>query len=342
MRQMVIQEAYSLLKRDDYAPSTMKTKGITIGILLFIAMLSMLPFPVHAGTPTVSASQPWGCNNQTCTRTLSVTAGDWVVVMAAADANCGDTIQSVSDNAGAHYAVAVATTAACVNIYIYYSTPQPSTTTITLSITTTQNEGNFGRAFSVTPSGPLYLYNVGIGSGTYPTAPSISPGVAFSGNAVAFGFVNAFNGGYLGGATGWTAGRTGPSGGGQEMTEYATTAVIGSPVTFNQSCSSDCGVWGDIGIVLSDQPNTVITITTVAACNFFQLQCWWYPMFFMLTYVSLIVVVARVSQVPERDYTGHFLEALSLSTLIAVMMGMISIMFPLIITAVQVIRALRA
>ena len=65
-------------------------------------------------------------------------------------------------------------------------------------------------------------------------------------------------------------------------------------------------------------------------------------MFFMLTYVSLIVVVARVSQVPERDYTGHFLEALSLSTLIAVMMGMISIMFPLIITAVQVIRALRA
>lgn len=93
-------------------------------------------------------------------------------------------------------------------------------------------------------------------------------------------------------------------------------------------------------VVAADFAPSVV-VGTVIPCTFYQLQCWWYPFFFFGVYLSLMVVTARKAEVPEKDYTGHFLEALSIASLLAVIMGMLNIMVPLVMTIVQIVRAIR-
>jgi hypothetical protein len=55
----------------------------------------------------------------------------------------------------------------------------------------------------------------------------------------------------------------------------------------------------------------------------------------------LIAGMAYAVKVPGRDMLGLIMEAFSLASLLAVMLGILNVMFPLIITIVQVVRAIR-
>jgi purine-cytosine permease-like protein len=65
-------------------------------------------------------------------------------------------------------------------------------------------------------------------------------------------------------------------------------------------------------------------------------------MFFFGVYMMMIVGIARAADVPNKDMIGHLLEAFSLASLIGVVFGIMNIMFPLMITLIQVVRAARA
>jgi hypothetical protein len=123
--------------------------------------------------------------------------------------------------------------------------------------------------------------------------------------------------------------------------EYSTS--IASPTSYPMTCGS-CSGSNIVAAALAGAifaPATPAVIVVVP-CTAFQLQCWLYPMFFFGVYMILIVGIARAADVPSRDMVGHLLEAFSIASLIGVIFGIINIMFPLMITLVQVIRAARA
>lgn len=65
-------------------------------------------------------------------------------------------------------------------------------------------------------------------------------------------------------------------------------------------------------------------------------------MFFFGTYLILILGIAKKGNIPDVDIKGFALEAFTIASLLAVIMGMMSVMIPLLVTIVQVIRMIRA
>jgi hypothetical protein len=94
----------------------------------------------------------------------------------------------------------------------------------------------------------------------------------------------------------------------------------------------------EFGIVFGAQP---VQAFTVSACTAFELQCWLYPFFVFGVYMIFIVGMAVSVRVPGRDMTGHLLEAFSLAALLCVIMGILNVMVPLLVTVLQVVRAIR-
>jgi hypothetical protein len=94
------------------------------------------------------------------------------------------------------------------------------------------------------------------------------------------------------------------------------------------------------GVVFGVYPGFQV-IVQVVACTAFQLQCWLYPLFVFGIYMIITTGVARIAKVPFRDYTGHLLEGFSIAALLCVVLGILNIMPALIITVIQVLRAVR-
>lgn len=107
-----------------------------------------------------------------------------------------------------------------------------------------------------------------------------------------------------------------------------------SPTNFQSACTLNFNwiqVAASFGTVATD----------VIPCTAYQLQCWLYPFFVEGIYMVLITGMAKFAQVPSRDVFGHLLEAFTVGGLVCVIMGILNVMIPLIITVVQVVRALR-
>lgn len=119
---------------------------------------------------------------------------------------------------------------------------------------------------------------------------------------------------------------------------YLNAATTWNP---SRSFSGAPGEWAFTASVFGTSSTSVI-ITSVVACNAYQLQCWLYPSFFLGVYLVLMMGITLKGGVSGKDNEGIVLEGLALGSLIAVIMGMISIMIPLLITVVHVIRTLRA
>jgi hypothetical protein len=125
--------------------------------------------------------------------------------------------------------------------------------------------------------------------------------------------------------------------GGAGATIYGNPATFpSSPSDFPAACTASFH-WMEVALVFATQTY----VTQVVPCTAFQLQCWLYPMFVFGVYMILVTGMARIGRVPSSDLTGHLLEAFSLAALLCVIFGILNVMFPLIITVVQVIRAVR-
>lgn len=89
--------------------------------------------------------------------------------------------------------------------------------------------------------------------------------------------------------------------------------------------------------VYADNPVVVIT-----PCTAYELQCWLYPSFFIAVYLLMMMGIAYRGDISSRDMEGVVLEALAIGSLIAVIMGLFSVMIPLFITVLHIVRTLRA
>ena len=118
---------------------------------------------------------------------------------------------------------------------------------------------------------------------------------------------------------------------------------------FNIGGSYPSSIYGTPGTSMGNQAFSVLIFQTpqaapppvVVACSAYNLQCWLYPLFVFGVYMILIGGMAKFAKVPNRDMTGHMLEAFSLAAMLCVLMGILNILVPLLVTVIQVIRALR-
>lgn len=81
--------------------------------------------------------------------------------------------------------------------------------------------------------------------------------------------------------------------------------------------------------------------TVIIPCTAFQLQCWLYPVFFLSVYLVLNIGITWRGQISTEDMEGVIFESLALGSMIAVIMGMVNIMIPLLLTVIQVVRTIR-
>ena len=84
-----------------------------------------------------------------------------------------------------------------------------------------------------------------------------------------------------------------------------------------------------------------IVVTVITACTLFELQCWWYPLLFVGLYAGFILLVSTWLQTSPRGKAHLFLSAVTMGSLVAVIFGIMSIAFPLLMLLLNSIIALR-
>ena len=82
-------------------------------------------------------------------------------------------------------------------------------------------------------------------------------------------------------------------------------------------------------------------LQTVVAPTPFQIEYWLYPFFFFMTYDILVLGFASVGGIGGKDIQWVFLEANTLASLLAVIMGMLNIMIPMFFVGAGIIVVLR-
>lgn len=82
--------------------------------------------------------------------------------------------------------------------------------------------------------------------------------------------------------------------------------------------------------------------TVVIPCTFYQLQCWLYPLFFVSTYFIIICGIAAKSGVEQEALKTLALESLTIGSMLAVIVGLLNIMIPLLLVVIHTVRVLRA
>lgn len=102
-------------------------------------------------------------------------------------------------------------------------------------------------------------------------------------------------------------------------------------------CASCSNGYDTIGIVLGP----AIVVTVITACTLFELQCWWYPLLFIGLYAGFILLVSTWLQASPRGKAHLFLSAVTMGSLVAVIFGIMSIAFPLLMLLLNSIIALR-
>lgn len=79
----------------------------------------------------------------------------------------------------------------------------------------------------------------------------------------------------------------------------------------------------------------------VVACNFFQIQCWWYPFLMYLVVLVPFAMIGVVGKVPSKNMGLLFLGSITYCSLIQVIMDMGTPLFPILLTLAAIAYALR-
>ena len=323
-----------------------------IPVIVVLVTASLLFVPPPASAYTVPNNALLGQGGPSLTASLAVTVantGDFIVVNVQSIAEVGTggfVISTITDTFGDTFTNAVHNfrntnnncgTSSCLLADVWAASSLSSgsdTVLVTFNQTTAGTNMQLVDVAGL-PAGSII--GTAIGTGTSSTFNAATSVPVATGNFADASIYNACDSSSsFAPGSGYTS-----NGGHASFNGDAEWGIPGSPPSSPTNFIAGCGVstfFLEAGVVFGTAPPPVIV---VIPCTAFQLQCWWYPFFFFGVYMILIVGMAVKAKVPKPDLLGLTLEAFSLASLLAVMLGIINIMFPLIITVVQVIRAIR-
>jgi hypothetical protein len=320
-------------------------------VILVTASLLFVPPPANAYTVPNNASMGQGGPSLTASLVVTVAGvGDLITAnVQAGFAIGGDgNIVSITDTFGSIFFQAAhnerklntnCTITACLIADVWAA---PSLGSGADTVLVTYNESSALTAFQLYDAVGVSAFSiVGTATGTgtsslFGTSGSVS---VVAGNFADASIYNACDASSL-----FTAGAGYTAFGGHAPfagdSEYGTPpGPPSSPTVFPAGCGNS-QFYLEAGAVFGAIPAGT-TVIVVIPCTAFQLQCWWYPFFFFGVYMVMILGMAYMAEVPNKDILGLLLESFSIASLLGVMLGIINIMFPLIITIVQVVRAIR-
>ena len=93
-----------------------------------------------------------------------------------------------------------------------------------------------------------------------------------------------------------------------------------------------------IGDVLTANP---LVSTLVIPCNFFQVQCWMYPLLMMSLVGGLMFAAVEPSRPSKEAITYILLASFTFTSAVEVLMGLLPITMPLLLTVIMVVYAWR-
>ena len=108
------------------------------------------------------------------------------------------------------------------------------------------------------------------------------------------------------------------------------TDCLGVQVTVNSVQTLNTGV------LCGAQGIANVTVYVVVACNFFQLQCWLYPLFFMGMYSAFFIGVGLGLEVSEKGFIYLIFSGLTMASIIEVQMGIMTPLLPIILIVLVV------
>ena len=79
----------------------------------------------------------------------------------------------------------------------------------------------------------------------------------------------------------------------------------------------------------------------VISCNWFQLQCWWFPSLMLILFLSIPLSVAIKGEAERKGIAYISLVSLAFGSGIEVMMGIMTIAMPLVLTVAAIVYAWR-
>jgi hypothetical protein len=104
---------------------------------------------------------------------------------------------------------------------------------------------------------------------------------------------------------------------------------LGVQITINSSPTLNTGV-------LCGAPAPSV-VTVVVACNFFEFQCWWFPMIFMGIYFGMAVGIGAAFEVSDKDFMYLILSLTTFGSLVCVNLGIMTPMLPILLLAGNII-----
>lgn len=315
---------------------------------------SFTPRAAYAYTVPFTALIGWN-NAVTDQVTLRITgAGDKIIVNLQPSSNtAGFTdihVTSVTDNQSNTYSKLVQVQynpgAACNNQLCQDSEVWAATASsaghalITASFSQNVGNGNFDALDVVGPAGGQFITATGtyggVNSANFVTSTSLTYGTGDIQDASIETTCEAalvFSAG-----TGYTAvGGHAPFNGDAEFGTPPGSGVS-NPTNFPASCSGNTN-WLEAAVLIGIQVTS--TTTVVAACTWYQLQCWWYPMLYFGVYGGVFMFTGGAGKVSPRGLTYLLLSGLTFAGLAMVLMDMISIMIPLMLTATTLLYVVR-
>ena len=127
--------------------------------------------------------------------------------------------------------------------------------------------------------------------------------------------------------------------------EYEIISSAGvNDIIFNMSSGYGEG-YGHLGEqVLGDaiilNPTPTIIVTQVVACNFFQLQCWVYPIIWLGMFEGFFVAIAIGFDTSEKAFMYLILSGATVGSLIGVVMGIMTPMVPILLIVANIAYSL--
>lgn len=119
------------------------------------------------------------------------------------------------------------------------------------------------------------------------------------------------------------------------------------------ACNNQCTAWGSpdshsnyfatttLTILLTLAPFSPIGKIVISPCTFFEFQCWWFPMFFNLTFGGIYLVVAFTANASTKAEIFMLLSGLSISGLISIILAILPITFPFLLILSHITYTLR-
>lgn len=348
----------------------MKTKALNFLVLMillvggsFVLVGPEIP-KAHAVGPAVahtcvSGNTPAssiGCN-------LQVTKGDLIVVIGSSwnSGGCtsltglglttsgGETFTRDADSTCINNAQPIANAKTEVWSWSAIAAETTGALTLTTHYASSTSEIYIG-AYDVTGAQDVLLATL-TGTGTVTTNGTFSSAGTFDyGTAVVMGAIitrSAPTPYTLGAGTGYTLLQCTPSSCGVAAElgaladQYTVSGTVAGPTNFPWKVTtfgSQASTWVTFAVAYG---TSAPTVTVVTACNFFQLQCWMYPMFFMGTYLGFFIGLAAAAEVSEKAFLYLLLSGATIASLIEVDMGIMTAMIPVILITLNIVYSFR-